>query len=280
MINKKTITTIITLGILILTALFASACSDTSGSAGTGSEGTSGTITEAGSTTVQPLAEKFASAFEGKYPGTTITVQGGGSGVGIKSANDGTVDIGAVSRELKSDDPDLIKWLIAKDGIALITNTANKIDGLTKEQIVEIYNGKITNWSQVGGENKDIHVVAREEGSGTRSAFQEMVMGEELILNTAILQSSNGAIRTTVIGDPQAIGFLSFGYLDNAVKALSVDGVTATEANALNGTYPIVRPLYFVTKTQPTGLVKTFLDFCLGDEGQKIVVAEGYLPIK
>ena len=242
--------------------------------------GKTGIITEAGSTTVQPLAEKFAAAFMLANPGITVTIQGGGSGVGIKSANDGTVDIGAASRELNADDPALNKILVARDGIAIIVNNANAVTGLSKSQLADIYSGRIKNWGQLGGAPGAIHVVAREEGSGTRTAFQEMVMGKDLVVNTAILQSSNGSIRVTIAGDSRAIGFLSFGYADKEVKALAIDGVAATDQNARTGKYPIVRPLYFLTRTQPTGIVKEFLDFCTGAEGQKIAIDEGYLAIK
>ncbi|MCX6012019.1 MAG: phosphate ABC transporter substrate-binding protein, partial [Chloroflexi bacterium] len=230
-----------------------------------------GTITEGGSTTVQPLAEKLAEAFKKNNPDVEVVIGGGGSSVGVTSVNDGTVDIGAISRELKTGEPALITHLLARDGIALIVNKNSTISGLTKDQIKAIYNGTIANWNQVGGPDKTIHVVAREEGSGTRTAFQDMVMGTDKIITSAILQSSNGAIRTTVAGDAQSIGFISFGYIDNTVKAVSINSVAATATNAKNGTYPIVRPLYFVTKAQPEGLVKTFLDFCKSAEGQKIV---------
>jgi phosphate transport system substrate-binding protein len=122
--------------------------------------------------------------------------------------------------------------------------------------------------------------VSREEGSGTRAAFQELILGKDvLIADTAILQSSNGAIRTTVASNPYAISFLSFGYIDSSVKALNLEGVAATVYNAKNGSYPAVRPLLFLTKTQPTGLVKTFIDFCLSSEGQAIV-AKDYITAK
>ena len=242
------------------------------------SGGVSSTITEAGSTTVQPLAEKLAEAFKAENPDVNIVIQGGGSSVGIKSCNDSTVDIGATSRELKAGEPNLVKHLLARDGIAIVTHLSNPITGLTKEQVRGIFAGNITKWSQVGGENKDIHVIAREEGSGTRTAFEQMVMGEGLVRGDAILLPFNGAIRTAASGDPQATGFLSFGYLDSSVKTLAIDGVAATVGNAKNGSYPIVRPLYFLTKTQPTGLVNNFIDFCLGPEGQIIVAEEGYIP--
>jgi phosphate transport system substrate-binding protein len=242
--------------------------------------GLSGTITIAGSTTVQPLADKWASDFMSLNKGVTVTVNGGGTGVGIKSANDGTIDIGTASRELTSSDPALVKYELCRDAIALVVAPSNKVAGLTKQQVIDIFSGKVTNWSQIGGDDKRIDVVAREEGSGTRTAFQDLVMGKTQIVNTAILQSSNGAIKTTLAADPNAIGFLSLGYIDKSVKPLSIDGVTATEANALNGTYPIVRPLYFLTKQPAIGLVKTFIDYCTGPEGQKVVVVDGYIPLK
>lgn len=242
------------------------------------SGGAANTITEAGSTTVQPLAEKLAEAFKAENPDVNITIQGGGSSVGVKSCNDGTVDIGAASRELKPGEPNLVKHLVASDGIAIIVHPSNPIAGLTKEQVRGVFAGNITNWSQIGGENKEIHVIAREEGSGTRGAFEELVMGEELIKTNAILLPSNGAVRTAVSSTPQAISFVSFGYIDSSVKALVINSVAATVENAKNGSYPILRPLYFLTKTQPTGLVKAFIDFCLGPEGQSIVAEEGYIP--
>ncbi len=243
--------------------------------------GLSGNITEAGSTTVQPVAESIAAAFMAKYPEVKVVIQGGGSGVGVKSVAEGTVDIGAASRELTNDEKALgiVDHVIARDGIAIIAHSSQMVSGLTKSQVKDIFSGAITNWSQLGGANKTIHVVAREEGSGTRAAFEEMVMGKDAVITaTAILQSSNGALKTTVAGDPDAIGFLSFGYLDSSVKALDIDGIAGTVANAKNGTYPIVRPLLFLTKGEPEGLVKEFINFCLGPEGQAIV-AKDYISL-
>jgi len=255
---------------LVLAALVLGGCA----------QSTSGTITEAGSTTIQPVAEKLAAAFKDKNPDITVTIQGGGSSVGIKSAADGTVDIGAASRELKPDEPKLVKHLLARDGIAIVVHPDNSVTGLTKDQIIKIFAGEITNWSEVGGCNGTITVIAREEGSGTRGAFEEMVMGETLITDKAILQPSNGALRTSVSTTPLAIGFLSLGYIDSTVKTLAVDGVAPTQENSKSGKYPVVRPLYFLTKEQPTGSVKAFIDFCTGSEGQEIVQEEGYLSIR
>ena len=279
-------------GLLVL-ALAASGCRPTPAPTPTpapsptpAEAGLSGKIVEAGSTTVQPLAEKLAEAFSAKYPQVQITAQGGGSSVGVKSAGEGTVDVGAASREVKDSElqefPDLKVFTIARDGIAIVAHPDVPLEGLTKEQVKNIFAGEITNWSDVGGPDKPIVVVSREEGSGTRAAFEEMVMGKEgpPIVDTAILQPSNGAVRTTVSTTPDSIGFLSFGYLDESVKALAVDGVEATEANAASGDYPIVRPLNLLIKGEPSGVVKAWLDFILSDEGQAIVVEEGYIAVK
>ena len=240
-------------------------------------DGTTKTITIAGSTTVQPLGEILADVFEDGHPDSQITVLGGGSSVGVTSAADGTVEIGAASRELKPSEPALVKHLLARDGVAIVVYPDNQVSGLTKEQVKDIFAGVITNWNQVGGADQPIAVVAREEASGTRAAFEEMVMEGELITAEAILQISNGGVRQTVSTTPNSIGFLSFGFLDEAVKPLAINGVEATEANARDGNYPIVRPLYFLTGTEPEGLVREFIDFCLSDAGQKIVSEEGYI---
>ncbi|MFW6125723.1 MAG: phosphate ABC transporter substrate-binding protein [Chloroflexota bacterium] len=236
-------------------------------------------ITEAGSTTVQPVAEKLANAYMADHPDIEIVVQGGGSSTGVKSCNEGTVDIGAASRELKPDEPDLVEHLLARDGIAIAVHPSNPITELTTEEVKNVFAGTITSWSELGGADEDIIVVSREEGSGTRAAFEEMVMGEELITASAILQPSNGAVRTSVSTTPTSVGYLSFGYIDDTVKSLAVDGVEGTVENAKSGTYPIVRPLYFLTKEEPEGIVKDFIDFCLGAEGQDIVEDEGYIRV-
>jgi len=241
----------------------------------------SGEITIAGSTTVQPVSEMLAEAFKVMHPKVNIVVQGGGSSVGVKSASEGTVNIGAASREVKENEKGLglNEFVIARDGIAIVVHPSQTVKGLTRIQVRDIFAGKITNWSEVGGANKSIHIVAREEGSGTRSAFEEMVMSEDaLIAKEAILQPSNGAIRTTVAGDPDSIGFLSFGYLDSSVKAVDINGIGATVENAKSGTYPIVRPLLYLTKSQPSGLVKAYIDFVLSPEGQEIV-SKDYLSV-
>jgi len=243
----------------------------------------SGTITEAGSTTVQPLAELLADEFMAKNPDVQVTIGGGGSSVGVTSVKNGTVDIGAASREIKDEELPIVKHLLARDGIAIVVKPGNPVTGLTKAQVRDIFGGVITNWKDVGGPDHAINVVVREAGSGTRTAFEEMVMAKPepavAIVGTALQQNSNGGVKQVVGGDSYAIGFISFGYVDNTVKVLSIDGIEATAENAKSEAYPIVRPLYFLTKEEPTGLVKDFIDFCLSDAGQAIVVDEGYISI-
>jgi len=240
----------------------------------------SGSVSVGGSTTVQPLAQALADAFQQKHTDVGITVAGGGTAAGIKGANEGTFDIGAASRDLTTGDPALVTHLLAKDGIGIITSPGNPVTGLTKAQVVSIFSGAITNWRDVGGPNHAIDVFVRESGSGTRTAFQELVMGSENITSSALQQTSSGGIRQAVAGDPNAIGFESLAYLDSSIKALDIDGVPATQETAKDGTYPIVRPLYFLTKEQPTGLVKDFIDFCQSVEGQQIVEDNGYIAVK
>jgi len=241
--------------------------------------GRSTTVTVGGSTTVQPVAEKLAKAFIDENPDVTIIVQGGGSSTGVSKCADGTFDIGTASRELKPGEPELMTYLLARDGIAIVTHSGNDVTGLTTDQVRDIYEGSITNWGEVGGSDEGIIVIAREEGSGTRDAFEELVMDGELITAEAILQTSNGALRTAVANTPYSIGFLSFGYLTDSVKSLSVDGVAGTAENVRSGTYPIVRPLYLLTTEQPQHEVEAFIDYCLGSEGQYIVEDEGYIRV-
>lgn len=239
----------------------------------------SGTVTEAGSTTVYPLAQAFAEAFQAKHPDVTVSTAQGGSGAGISQCASGAVDIGAASRELTSTDPPLVTHLLARDGIAVITKPSNPVTGLTKAQVKDIFKGSITNWKDVGGPDHAIDVYVREETSGTRGAFQELVMGSDTIVSTAIVENGSGPIKVAVGGDAYGIGFESMAYLDSTIKALDIDGVAATQANAKSGTYPIIRPLYFLTKEEPTGLVKDFIDFCLSTEGQQIVADNGYIAV-
>ncbi len=249
-------------------------------------DGLSGQIQIAGSTTVQPLSEVLAEAFMADNPGVMIEVQGGGSSVGITSAGEGTVAIGNASRNVKESEfeefPELQVYTIAYDGIAVVTNPDLELPSLSLSQVKAIFAGEITNYTEVGGADAEIIVVSREEGSGTRAAFEELVMesGEEAgeISEDALLQQSNGQIRTTVSTTPNAIGYISFGFLDESVNIVSIDGFEPSVANVKNGSYPVFRPLNMLTNGDPDPLAKAFLDFILSAEGQAIV-AEEYITV-
>jgi phosphate transport system substrate-binding protein len=254
--------------------------------------GLSGQIQIAGSTTVQPLAEKLAESFMGMNPDLVVEIQGGGSSVGVTSAGEGTVDIGNASRNVKDSEfekfPDIQVFTIAFDGIAVVTDPDTELPTLSEEQVRAIFGGEITNFSEVGGPDAPITVVSREEGSGTRAAFEELVMeykddaGEKQmvpITENALLQQSNGQVRTTVASTPNTIGYLSFGFLDDSTRGVPIDDVEPSVANVKNDSYPIFRPLNMLTNGAPNDLSQAFLDYILSDAGQDIV-AEDYITVK
>lgn len=248
------------------------------------SDNLSGTLVLAGSTTVQPLAEMHANAFMTLHPEVVIDVQGGGSSVGVKSAANGTAEIGMASREVKESEfeetPGLEAIAIAMDGIAIVVHPDVAVEELTAEQVKGIFSGQIADWSEVGGADESIVVISREEGSGTRAAFEELALGEESpMAANAILQPSNGAVLSTLASTPNSIAYLSFGYLNDDTKVVRIDGVDATVENVISGTYAIARPLNFVIKGQPGELAQAFIDFVLSVDGQTIVTGEGYISV-
>jgi phosphate transport system substrate-binding protein len=232
----------------------------------------------AGSTSVQPFAEVLAEEYMLLHPDVTIDVQGGGSAAGIMAAQSGTAAIGMSSRALTDAEKSLWSVEIARDGLVVIVHATNPIQDLTLDQVRDIYAAKITSWSQLGGSTSKIHVITREDGSGTRSAFESLVMGKSEISPRAIVQDSNGAVRQLVTDDPNAIGYISLGLVNINVKALHLGGVAATRENVMNGSYGLSRPFLFVTSGQPAGQARQFIDFTLSAEGQKLLAAEGLIP--
>lgn len=236
----------------------------------------SGKLTVAGSTSVYPFMELLANAYMQKYPKVQINVQGGGSGVGIKAAVSGTADIGMSSRELKDSEvkEGLVPTEICRDGIAVILHPANPVKDMTIEQLKGIFAGQTADWGALGFKGK-ITVINREEGSGTRGAFEELVMGGVPLTKDSVVQASTGAVRSAVAADPQAIGYISMAQVDKTVRAAKVHGVLPNVKDILNGTYKIQRPFLLVSKGKPQGLAKNFIAFILSREGQKILAAEG-----
>jgi phosphate transport system substrate-binding protein len=233
----------------------------------------------AGSTSVQPYAEILVEEYMIMYSESEIDVQGGGSSAGITAAESGTADIGMSSRDLTERERELWNIEIARDGLAIIVHPDNPVQDLTLEQVRAIYTGSINNWSEFGGSDARIHVIAREEGSGTRSAFEGLVMGGELVSRRAIIQDSNGSVRQLVSGDRHSIGFISLGLITGAVKAVRLDGVAPTSENVTNGSYTLFRPFIFVCESEPEGLVRQFIDFAVSPAGQQILRNEGLVPL-
>ncbi|MGI5926282.1 MAG: phosphate ABC transporter substrate-binding protein [Thermacetogeniaceae bacterium] len=238
------------------------------------------TVNIAGSSSVQPLSEELANAFMKDNPGISINVAGGGSSAGIKAAKDGTADIGASSRELsKDEEKGLVVIPIAIDGIAIVVNPENPVKSLTLKQIRGIYAGEITNWKEVGGRDGNINAFTREEGSGTRGAFEELVMKGYRISSKVGVQNSTGSLRTAVAGDPQAVAYISLGNVNNTVKVVAVEGVTPTDETIKNGSYKLSRYFYYLTREQPREIAQQFIDFVLSHEGQQIV-GEVFVPVE
>lgn len=237
-------------------------------------------ITLAGSTAFQPFAEKLADQYMATNTGVEITVQGGGSAVGVQSALSGAAQIGmadlvALPPEAKA----LAAVAVAKDGIALVVNPANPVSDLTLDQVRDMFNGKIRSWKYVGGADQPITVVSREAGSGTRSSFEQIVKNISLTKD-AIVQDSNGTIRETVANDANAVGYLSHGLLNDKIKPILVDHRACTADEIVAGNYPLVRPVFLLTKGEATGEAKAFLDYILSAEGQETIKTSGLLPVK
>ncbi len=231
----------------------------------------------AGSTSVQPFAEILAEEFMIENPGINIDVQGGGSAAGILAAQSGTAEIGMSSRALEGSEKSLWSVEIARDGLAIIIHPSNPISSLASEQVRDIYSGKIDSWSLLGGLKSQIHVFTREEGSGTRASFENLIMSKTPIMAKAMVQDSNGAVRQLVADDPASIGFISLGLVDKTVKAMELNGVTATRDHVIDGSYGLSRPFLFVTRSEPAGLAKQFIDFTLSEKGESILNAEGLI---
>ncbi len=230
----------------------------------------------AGSTSVQPFAEKLAEIYMRDHAQVRIDVQGGGSSAGIFAAEQGAADLGASSRELTAKEKQLKEIPIAYDGIAIIVNKENPLTNLSLKQIRQIFQGEVTDWEQFHLKPHPIHIITREEGSGTRNAFEEMVMGEKAeITSDALVQDSNGSVRELVADDPYSIGYISMGLVEPRVKALSVDGVAPTRDNVKNRSYRLVRRFLLVARELKPGTCQDFINFILSGQGQSLLESEG-----
>ncbi len=236
-------------------------------------------ITISGSTSVGPTMEVLAETYSANND-IKIEVQQPGSSAGIRNTIDGTSDLGMSSRDLKDEEKESVDGTqIAIDGIAVVTNTANKVEDLTPEQVKDIFTGKITNWKDVGGNDAPIVVVSREDGSGTRDGFQEILgFKSEELTKDATISDGSGNIKSTVTGNENAIGYISFGYLDETLNDVKINGSEPNDDNVVAGKYPISRPFLVVNKKDGLNdATKAFVDFIISEEGQEIVSGEGFI---
>lgn len=260
------------------TALAACGGEETGGSTGA----FSGEINAGGSTSVQKIIDAEGSEFAALHPAVQFTYSGTGSSDGIKNAANGTYSFGCASRDLKaSEKGQLTELIFAYDGIAVIVNDSNPISDLTKEQIRDIYTGKINNWKDVGGDNRPIAVVSREDGAGTRTAVEELLDFTEKLKPNATIKEGNGNVQSTVAANPNAIGYVSITFVDRSVRPLKVGGIEASVDTVLDKSYPLSRPfLALYNEANATPQTKAFLEFVLSDEGQTIVEKNGGIPVK
>lgn len=244
----------------------------------------SGTITLSGSTSMEKLANALCESFMEKYPNVTATAEFTGSGAGIEAVIAGTVDIGDSSRNLKDEEKanGAVENIVAIDGIAVVVDPANQVPGLTKDQLISIYKGEVTNWSEVGGADAPIVVIGREAGSGTRGAFEEILKIEDACAYANELDST-GAVMAKVATTPGAIGYVSLDVVDDSVIALPLDGVEATAENIKAGNYFLSRPFVMATKgeiSEQSELVQAWFEYVLGEEGQAVAAQVGLITVK
>ena len=241
----------------------------------------SGTVATDGSTSMEKVIGALGEAFMEANPDTTFTYNPTGSGSGIQAVQEGRCDIGLSSRALKDAEKEagLTETVLAYDGIAMIVNPANPVEDLSLEQIADIYTGKITNWSEVGGNDSQIVLIGREAGSGTRGGFEEIVGVVDACQYRQEL-SSTGDVITTVAQNPDAIGYASLAAVKDTVKALKVAGVTPTEATVKDGTYTIQRPFVLATKTgeKLNDVAQAFFDYATSADVGEIIAAAGAVP--
>ena len=247
----------------------------------TAAEELSGTLSMNGSTSMEKVIKAVNGAFMEKNKGVTVNLNLTGSGTGIQEASEGKCDIGNSSRKLKDEEAEkLDATVVGLDGIALVVNPANKLEDITLRDLAKVYSGEITNWKELGGDDKSIVVIGREDGSGTRDGFESIVMGDKEPKYAQELESTGSVINAVATTDG-AIGYASLANVDETVKALKIGGVEATEENVKSGAYEVQRPFICATlKGSDNKLVKAYLDFILSEEGQALVLAQGAVPVK
>ncbi len=245
----------------------------------------SGKIVLTGSSTVAPLASEMAKRFEALHPGVRVDVQTGGSSRGIADTRQGLADVGMVSRSLKRNETDLMAFPVARDGIGIIVHEDNALSQLNVDQVAAIYTGKVTNWATVGGSNAPITVINKAEGRSTLELFLQHFRLKNSEIRAHVVIGDNEQGVKTVAGNPHAIGYVSIGTAESdaehgvPIKLLPLDGTEATTNTVADGSYPLSRVLHFVTKEEPTGLSKAFIEYARSSAVHPIIEVQSFVAM-
>ncbi|GKT10461.1 phosphate ABC transporter substrate-binding protein [Desulforhabdus sp. TSK] len=277
---RKRIDVVAILSVFFLLGLFqpAALCGALDGFAGL-----EGSISIAGGTAHIPVMTDAAKEIMTFNPKIRITVEGGGSGAGVQKVGEGLVDIGNTGRAISEEEIakyGLKSFAFALDGVAAAVHPQNPVENLSQQQVRDIFAGTITGWKDVGGKDGSIHLFSRDEASGTREVFWEKLLKKGPVAGTANIVPSNGAMKIAISQDKDAIGYVGIGHVDQSLKAVNLESVAATQENAMNGSYPVVRKLYMNTKGEPSKLIKAFIDYIMSPEGSEIIKKHGYIPLK
>ncbi len=280
MFNKKKVTLVF--GALMMSAMMLLTGCGGPQKAASGGESLSGKISASGSTALLPLLKPAQEAFQAKYKDVSINIAGGGSFTGMNQVAEGSVDIGDSDVNLPAEykDKGLVDHKVVVEPFVFIVDKANKVDNLTKDQVIGILTGKIKNWKDVGGEDQKITLIHRAKSSGSRATISDVVLKGQEFTDDAVIQDSNGAVRAAIASTPGAIGYVDAPYADDNVKILKFDGVEYSAQNIIDGKYPIYGYGHMYTKGEPTGALKAFIDYILSDEFQNTQVEKlGFIPI-
>lgn len=280
--SKKKIVSALS-ALMVASAMVFTGCGgDSAASSGSGEAQIEGKVSASGSTALLPLLKPAQEEFQNKHAKVTVNVAGGGSFTGMNQVAEGSVDIGNSDVNLPDDykDKGLVDHKVVVEPFVFIVDKANGIDSLTKDQVVAILTGKVTNWKEVGGADQKITLIHRAKSSGSRATISDVVLKGADFTDDAVIQDSNGAVRAAISSTPGAIGYVDAPYADDSVKVLKFDGVEFSAQNVIDGKYPIYGYGHMYTKGEPTGAVKAFIDYILSDEFQNAQVEKlGFIPV-
>ncbi|MFO7874985.1 MAG: phosphate ABC transporter substrate-binding protein [Desulfovermiculus sp.] len=242
----------------------------------------SGSLSIAGGTAHIPVMKEAAKRIMTRNPDISITVAGGGSGVGVQKVGEGLVDIGNTGRPVSAQEKGkygLESFAFAIDGVGLAVHQDNPVRDLSSEQVQAVFAGEISSWKELGGPDRSINLYTRDEASGTRSVFWKKALDKGNVAVKANVVPSNGAMKVAVSRDKAAIGYLSIGHMDDTIARVAINGVLPTQENAIDGSYPVVRKLYMNTKGEPSALAQAFIDYIQGPECVEIISESGFIPL-